>query len=78
METCAPYARQDLARDIHAGWQAVAAVTVDGRAQARNWDNWIEFCSDARRDPYLLKCSKPDQQHCLLRFAALTLPIIPL
>ena len=62
MATCAPYARTDLARDIHAGWH--------DRSQARNWDYWLEFCSDARRDPYLLECSKPIQQQLLLGFAA--------
>jgi hypothetical protein len=43
---------------------------VDDRSQARNWDYWLEFCSDARRDPYLLECSKPIQQQLLLGFAA--------
>jgi integrase len=43
---------------------------VDDRVQAKNWDSWIEFCSDARRDPYLLDSSRPVQQQLLLGFAA--------
>jgi integrase len=38
--------------------------------QAKNWDYWLEFCSEARRDPYLLQCTKPVQQQLLIGFAA--------
>jgi hypothetical protein len=70
LETCAPYAQEDLARDIHAGWAAIAAATVDDQLQAKNWDTWMEFCSDARNDPYLVGSNKPVQQHLLVGFAA--------
>jgi hypothetical protein len=70
LEACAPYARADLARDIDAGWAAVAAATVDDQLQAKNWDSWLEFCSDARQDPYLVGCPKPIQQQLLIGFAA--------
>jgi hypothetical protein len=43
---------------------------VDDRSQAKNWDHWLEYCSDARCDPYLLHCPKPVQQQLLLGFAA--------
>jgi hypothetical protein len=43
---------------------------VDERVQAKDWESWLEFCSDARRDPYLLNCAKPVQQQLLLGFAA--------
>jgi hypothetical protein len=43
---------------------------VDDALRATNWTNWIEFCSDARRDPYLLDSSKPIQQQLLVGFAA--------
>jgi hypothetical protein len=43
---------------------------VDDRVQAKHWESWLEFCGDARRDPYLLNCSKPIQQQLLLGFAA--------
>jgi hypothetical protein len=42
---------------------------VDDRVQAKNWDYWLEFCSEARQDPYLLGCSKPVQQNLLIGFA---------
>ncbi len=38
--------------------------------EAKHWESWLEFCGDARRDPYLLNCSKPIQQQLLLGFAA--------
>jgi integrase len=43
---------------------------VDDKLQAKNWDYWLEFCSDARRDPYLLDCDRPIQQQLLIGFAA--------
>jgi hypothetical protein len=70
LATGAPHARDELAGDLDAGWQAVAAATVDDKVQAKNWDDWIEFCSDARRDPYLLDSDKPIQQQLLIAFAA--------
>jgi hypothetical protein len=70
LNTCAPYARTDLARDLDAGWAAVAAATVDDKLQAKNWDAWMEFCSDARQDPYLAGCPKPIQQQLLVGFTA--------
>jgi hypothetical protein len=59
-----------LACDIHAGWQAIATATVDDGMQAKNWDYWLEFCSKARQDPYLLGYTKPVQQQLLIGFAA--------
>jgi hypothetical protein len=38
--------------------------------QAKNWDYWLEFCSKARQDPYLVNCLKPVQQQLLIGFAA--------
>jgi hypothetical protein len=70
LATCAPYAKTDLARDLNAGWQAIAAATVDDRLQAKNWNSLLKFCGDARRDPYLTDSSKPIQQQLLLGFAA--------
>jgi hypothetical protein len=43
---------------------------VDDQLQAQNWEQWLEFCSDARRDPYLLDSAKPIQQQLLIAFAA--------
>jgi hypothetical protein len=43
---------------------------VDDKLQAQNWARWLEFCSDARRDPYLLDSDKPVQQQLLLAFAS--------
>jgi hypothetical protein len=43
---------------------------MDDRIQAPDWDAWLEFCSDARQDPYMLDCSKPVQQQLLLGFTA--------
>jgi hypothetical protein len=48
----------------------IATATVDDRIQAKNWSAWVEFCSDARRDPYLTDSSKPIQQQLLLGFAS--------
>jgi hypothetical protein len=31
LATCAPYAQDELAGDLDAGWQAVAAATVDDK-----------------------------------------------
>ena len=70
METCAPYAREDIARDLDSAWDAIASATVDDRVQAKNWDHWLEYCSDARRDPYLQDSSATIQQHLLIGFAA--------
>jgi hypothetical protein len=49
----------ELAGDLDAGRQAVAPASVDNKLQAKDWDNWLEFCSNARRDPYLLHSEKP-------------------
>jgi hypothetical protein len=70
LETCAPHARDDLARDLDAAWDAIASATVDDRLQAKNWEHWMEYCSDARRDPYLQDSSSTIQQHLLIGFAA--------
>ena len=53
LETCEPYARDDIARDLNATWGTIYAATVDDRIQVKNWDNWMEFWLDTRRDPYL-------------------------
>jgi hypothetical protein len=70
LETCAPYARDKLALDLDAAWNAIASATVDGRLQAKNWDHWLEYCSDDWRDPYLQDSSVTIQQHLLIGFAA--------
>jgi hypothetical protein len=70
LETCAPYARNDLASDLDAGWKAVAAAIVDDQVRAKNWDGWLAFCSNTRRGPYLINSDKPIQQQLLLSFAA--------
>jgi integrase len=41
---------------------------VDDRLRATNWQHWIEFCSGARRDPYLVNDSKEVQQNLLIAF----------
>jgi hypothetical protein len=55
----APHAQVDLARDLHAGWQAIAAATVDDHLQAKNWDSWMEFCSATRPAPAQLYKAAP-------------------
>jgi hypothetical protein len=71
LETCAPYAREELARDLDdAAWDVIASATVDDRLQAKKWDHWLEYCSDIRRDPYLQDSSATIQQHLLIDFAA--------
>jgi integrase len=58
MAACAPYAKTDLQRDIDAGWQSIAAASVDDTLRAKNWQSCLEFCSNARCDPYLQQASK--------------------
>jgi hypothetical protein len=70
MENCAPHARTDLQRDIDAGWQAIAAASVGDNLRAKNWQSWLEFCSDARCDPYLQQTEKSVQQNLLIGFTA--------
>jgi hypothetical protein len=53
LETCAPYARDELARDLDTAWNTIASATVDDGLQAKSRDHWLEYCSDGRRDPYL-------------------------
>jgi hypothetical protein len=54
LAACAPYAKTDLQRDMDAGWQAIAAASVDNTLRTKkNWQSWLEFCSNARCDPYL-------------------------
>jgi hypothetical protein len=43
---------------------------VDDQVRAKNWDDWLKFCSDARHDPYLIDLTKSIQQQLLIAFAA--------
>jgi hypothetical protein len=42
---------------------------VDETERARNWQAWLEHCSDWRVDPYMQELDKPRQQEVLLSFA---------
>jgi integrase len=43
---------------------------VDETLRTKNWQSWLEFCSDARCDTYLQQTSKSIQQNLLIGFAA--------
>jgi hypothetical protein len=43
---------------------------VDDQVRAKNWDDWLEFCTDARRNPHLIDSTKSIQQQLLVAFAA--------
>ena len=70
LATCAPYNRADIACYLDAVWYAIVSETVDDQLQAKNWDNWMEFCSDMQRDPYLKGISTTIQHKILLGFYA--------
>jgi hypothetical protein len=43
---------------------------VDKALWSKNWQSWLEFCSDARCDTYLQQMTKSVQQNLLIGFTA--------
>ena len=68
LDTCEPYTRDDISRDLDSAWDAISAATVDEQIQAKKWNNWMELWSETQKYPYLKNIYTNIQQHILLGF----------